>query len=125
MSDYISTGNLAIDLKTSKQKIGQIINSLEIERYIKRDGKWYNKCIAIADVDRVMAVIDDFQVDQTGTKVLPEQKRKRRKANEFGDNSAKLFKNPIVVVDLKRGVTDGQGICAWWNRESYEIIREG
>lgn len=121
---YVSIGALAIDLKTSNQKIGQIINSLEIERKTVRDGKWYNKCIAVADVDRIKAAIKDFRVDQTGRKGKPSPEKVD---HYIGDNSDKLVVNPIVGLYWGAGeeVRIGQGIWAYWDRESYEIIREG
>ena len=119
MNGYITIGNLATELKTSNQKLGQIINKLELKTRNIREGKWYSKCLALEDVDKVMAVIDDFQVDQTGRK----GKASPEKAVEVvGCNSDKLFREPIVSVDLKSGVTGGQGIWAYWRKESCEIL---
>ena len=123
MNEYISIGNLATDLKTSNQKLGQIIDSLEIERRTMRDGKWYNRCVAVADVGRIIEAMKDFRVDQNRGRTA--KKYEKKVVHFVGCNSPKLFKDPIISVDLKRGVTGGQGIWAWWAKESYEIVREG
>ena len=123
MNGYIAISKLAKDLKTSNQKVGQIINSLDIERSNMRDGKWYSKCIPIVDVDKIKAVVKDFRVDQTGDKTKPAPERKIE--HFVGDNSDKLFREPIVVVDIKRGRIGGTGMEAVWAKERYEIIMEG
>jgi len=123
MNGYITIGNLATDLKTSKQKIGQIIKSLELQTRNIRDGKWYSKCLALEDVDKVIAVIDDFKVDQTGKRGKPApEKPKSKKNEEFGDNSDKLFREPIIAVDLKAGRIGGIGMEAYW-RKRYEEVQ--
>ena len=118
---YVSIGALAIDLKTSNQKIGQIINSLEIERKTVRDGKWYNKCVAVADVDRIKAVIKDFRVDQTGRKGKPSPEKVD---HYIGDNSDRLYVDPIESRYWGSGknIRMGQGIEVYWLKGRCEII---
>lgn len=124
MSEYVAIGALALELGTSCQMAGQIVKHLGIPKRSMRQGKWYKMCIEEKHVPRIKEVYKDFSVTKEKKEKPKVENKKAKDKCTARDNSDKLFRNPIVSVDLRTGVTGGQGIWAYWAKR-VEIIREG
>jgi hypothetical protein len=126
MSEYISVGDLALDLRTSKQKLGRLIREYNLETNTMKVGrKRYRLCVATKEVEKIKRLIKTFKLPKWSRKC--EEKRKRLKTeNEKEPGKTReersleeLFEDPIISVDLKSGVTGGQGIEAYWAKERW------
>jgi hypothetical protein len=119
MTGYITIGNLALELKTSNQKIGQIIKAKNIAVKRKNTGNNTHRYITLSAAKLIREAVKDFKVTQTKGGV---GKKKKPEGEVVGENSDRLFRNPIISVDLKAGRTCGQGIWEYWKRERCETV---
>lgn len=132
MKGVIGIGELAKEIGSSKQKIGQLIKGLIIKKIILTRNGLVTQCITDEDAEIIKDNINDFHVgfSKRSPKVKKEPKQekpevkspkvKKAKRDKYqSGNEDKFFINPIMSVDIKSGLVSGPGIWKWLEMKKH------
>lgn len=135
MKGVIGLGDLAKELGSSKQKIGQLVKKFKIKKIVLNINGLVTQCITEKDVEIIKDNIDDFHIgfSKRSSKVKKEPKvkepkvkepkvkeskvRKAKKKKPQSSNEDRFFVNPIMSVDIRSGLVSGPGIWKWWEMQ--------
>jgi hypothetical protein len=122
MNGYISIGNLAKELKTSNQKIGQLIKKqgYKVRKFYNPEKKSTEKTVTLKTADRIRMLLPSFEMQKHSRIKLKKEDVVTKFVKHEEDNDEQ-FKNPIISVDAK-GKTSGMGIESIWAKQRCEIL---
>jgi len=117
--EYVTIGDLALQLGTSRKRIGQIVRANKIEIAKKRvqapKGEfYYAKAVSDTSVIQIQELLQKFNP--------PKDKRQKKGKIEEVPADVSYGEGIIISQDFKTGQTWGQGIRAWWERERVERL---
>lgn len=125
MKGVVGLGDLAKELGSSKQKIGQLVKKFKIKKIVLNINGLVTQCITEKDVEIIKDNIDDFHIgfSKRSSKVKKEPKikepkiKKADKKKPQDSNEDRFFVNPIISVDIRSGLISGPGIWKWWEMQ--------